>query len=119
MSRLHGVFGSNDRPSYADTARNDSKPFDPRQLTYEVFGPPGTVALISYFDVDGEPRTVHDEPLPWSLEFDVTATTAVGSLMAQGDSNSIGCRIKVDDEVKTENVANAVNALTTCLLKSA
>ncbi len=55
VSRLHGIFGSEKRPSYADTKLSDSKPFNPKHLTYEVFGPPGTVANISYFDVNAEP----------------------------------------------------------------
>ena len=56
MSRLHGIFGSEKRPSYADTKINDTKPFNPKHLTYEVFGPPGTVADISYFDVNADPQ---------------------------------------------------------------
>jgi hypothetical protein len=39
--------------------------------------------------------------------------------MAQGDSNSIGCRITVDGEVKAERISNEVNAYTFCLLKAA
>ena len=49
MSRLHGIFGSEKRPSYADSKINDAKPFNPKQLTYEVFGPPGTVAEYQLF----------------------------------------------------------------------
>jgi hypothetical protein len=40
------------------------------------------------------------------------------NIAAQGNSNSIGCRIKVDDVVKDERVANTVNAYTYCLDKS-
>ena len=42
-----------------------------------------------------------------------------GRVVAQGDSDSIGCRILVDDEVKAERISNQVNAFTSCLLKSA
>ncbi|OBJ69820.1 MmpS family protein [Mycobacterium sp. 1274756.6] len=119
VSRLHGVFGSEQRPAYSDTPLAETKPFDPKQLTYEVFGAPGTVAMISFFDADGEPQTIRDVSLPWSQTFDITQTTAVGSLMAQGNSDSIGCRITVDHEVKAERTSHKVNALTYCLLKSA
>lgn len=119
MSRLHGVFGSDERPSYADTKINDTKPFNPKHLTYEVFGPPGTVANISYFDVNADPQRVDGARLPWSLEFATTEATAVGSVVAQGDSGSIGCRILVDGEVKAERISNEVNAFTFCLLKAA
>ncbi|MFN8067236.1 MAG: MmpS family transport accessory protein [Mycolicibacterium insubricum] len=119
VSRLHGVFGSQTRPVYSDTPIADSKTFDPKHLTYEVFGPPGTVAMISFFDGDGEPRTLRDVSLPWSQTFDVGQTTAVGSLMAQGDSDTIGCRITVNDEVKAERTTHQPTALTYCLLKAA
>jgi Mycobacterium membrane protein len=119
VSRLHGIFGSEKRPSYADTAMADTKPFNPKHMTYEVFGPPGTVANIGYFDVNAEPQHVQGASLPWSLQFAITEASAVGSVVAQGDSDSIGCRIIVDDEVKAERISNQVNAFTSCLLKSA
>jgi hypothetical protein len=118
VSRLHGIFGSERRPSYADTQVNDTKPFNPKRLTYEIFGSPGSVATISYFDIDGEPRFVHGASLPWSLQFAITSTT-VGSVVAQSDGDSIGCRILVDDEVKAEKVSTELNAFTSCLLKAA
>jgi hypothetical protein len=119
VSRLHGIFGSERRPSYADTKINDTKPFNPKHLTYEVFGPPGTVASISYFDVNGDPQHVDGARLPWSLKFAFTQAAAVGSVVAQGDTDSIGCRIVVDGEVKAERISNEVNAFTFCLLKAA
>ena len=119
VSRLHGIFGSEKRPSYADTRIDDTKPFNPKHLTYEVFGPPGTVADISYFDVNGDPQRVDGAHLPWTLKFAITAATATGSIVAQGDSASIGCRITVDDEVKAEKITHEVSAFTFCLLKAA
>lgn len=119
VSRLHGMFGSEKRPSYSDTAAADTKPYDPKRLTYEVFGAPGTVATISYFDKDFNPQTVRGASVPWSLEFDIGSATAVASLVAQGDSDTIGCRILVDGEVKTEKVSNQTNAFASCQLEAA
>lgn len=119
VSRLHGIFGSDNRVSYADTRAADSKPFDPKQLVYEVYGAPGTVANISYFDQDSEPQYITGISLPWTLQFDIGNATATGSLMAQGDSNNIGCRITVDGEVKAEKTSDNTNAFTSCLLKAA
>jgi hypothetical protein len=119
VTRLHSIFGSEKRPSYADTKITDTKPFNPKHLTYEVFGPPGTVANISYFDVNSEPQRVEGARLPWSVEFATTEATAVGNVVAQGDSDSIGCRIVVDGEVKAERISNEVNAFTFCVLKAA
>ena len=116
VSRLHGLFGSEKGLPYADT-RVDNKPYNPQHLRYEVFGPPGTVALISYYDDNGAPQHVDAASLPWSLEFAITAATGIGNVAAQGDSDSIGCRIVVDGVVKAENTSHEVSAFTSCMLK--
>jgi hypothetical protein len=117
--RVHGYFGSEKRESYADSNLKNPEPFNPKRITYEVFGPTGTVADISYFDVNSDPQRVDNAPLPWSLHISTTKATMVGNLVAQGDSNSIGCRITIDDVVKAERISNEVNAFTFCLVKSA
>ncbi|MGV9801304.1 MmpS family protein [Mycobacterium sp. NPDC003449] len=119
VSRLHGVFGSEIRPVYADTELEERKPYDPKQLVYEVFGPPGTVANISYFDVDAEPQFVEQASLPWSLRFSMTEATAMVNVIAQSDGDSVGCRISIDDTVKAERVGQGESAFTYCLLKAA
>ena len=118
MSRLHGIFGSEKRPSYAATRIDDAEPSNPKHLRYEVFGPPGTSAKISYFDANADPQRVGAR-LPWSLEFSMTSATSVGSVVAQGDSDSISCRILVDGVVKAEKITHEVHAFTFCLLKAA
>lgn len=117
--RVHGYFGSHKRPSYADSNLESAKPFNPKQITYEVFGPAGTVADISYFDVNADPQRVDGAPLPWSLHITTTKAAVMGNLVAQGDSNTIGCRITVDGEVKAERISHEVHAYTFCLVKSA
>jgi hypothetical protein len=120
VSRLHGIFGSEKRQSYADTRTDEAKPFNPKHLKYEVFGPPGTVAKISYFDVNADPQHVDGASLPWSLDIATTLPAIVGNIVAQGDSDSIGCRIVVDGVVKAEKITHhEVNAFTFCLLKAA
>ena len=118
VARLHGIFGSEKGPTYADSQISDAKPFDPKHLTYEVFGPPGTVAKISYFDVNADPKRVEGARLPWSLTFAMTEATAVGSVVAQGDSDAIGCRIVVDGVVKAEKITHETSAFTSCSLKA-
>jgi hypothetical protein len=119
VSRLHGVFGSEKRQSYADTRVKDSKPFNPKHLKYEVFGAPGTVADISYFDVNADPQHVNAVTLPWSMDLSTTLPSIVGNVVAQGDTETIGCRIIVDGTVKSEKVSHEVNAFTYCVLTAA
>jgi Mycobacterium membrane protein len=117
VSRLHGVFGSEKPPLYAETRTSDTQPFNPRHMTYEVFGPPGTVASISYFDVNADPQRVQEARLPWSVEFASTDATALAGVSAQGTSDSLGCRILVDGVVKAQKITNEASAFTTCKLK--
>jgi hypothetical protein len=117
--RLHGVFGAEKERSYANTQTNVTTRFDPKHLTYEVFGPPGTVATISYFDVNANPKRVIGARLPWSVTFATSEATAVEDVVAQGDSDSLGCRILVDGVVKAERVMHEVSAFVTCNEKDA
>jgi Mycobacterium membrane protein len=119
VSRVHGIFGSEMRPSYAEDSVKDTKPFNPKHLVYEVFGPAGTVADISYFDINSESQHVDGASLPWSLTMTSNSAALIGSIVAQGNSDSIGCRIVVDGEVKAEKISNQVNAFTHCLLEGA
>jgi hypothetical protein len=117
VSRLHGVFGSEKQPLYAETRTSDTQPFNPRHMTYEVFGPPGTVASISYFDVNADPQRVQEARLPWSVEFASTDATALAGVSAQGTSDSLGCRILVDGVVNAQKITNEASAFTACKLK--
>jgi len=117
--RVRSFFASDKRELYSDSNLSNSKPFNPKRLTYEVFGAPGTVADISYFDVNSDPQRVDGARLPWTLHMTTSQAAVMGNLIAQGDSDSIGCRITVDDVVKAERISNEVNAYTFCVVKSA
>lgn len=117
--RIHGIFGSAKPPSYSDTKSEQNKPFNPKHLTYEIFGPPGSIADISYFDLNAEPQRVDGAHLPWSLELTTTLPSVMGDIVAQGDSNTLGCRILVNGQVKDERVSQEVNAYVYCLVKGA
>ncbi len=116
VSRLHGIFGSEKRESYADTRIKDTKPFNPKHIRYEVFGPAGTTADISYFDVDGNPVHVNGQPVPWSFDISTTLPSILGNVVAQGNGDMLGCRIVVDGVVKAERVSHELNAFTYCML---
>ena len=118
--RLHGVFGSQDLTTREGSGiLNDAKPFNPKHITHEVFGPAGSVATINYLDLSANPQSLKHTPLPWTLTLTTTAAATSPNLIAQGNADSIGCRITVDDEVKDEKIAHGVDAFTFCLVKSA
>jgi hypothetical protein len=116
--RLNGIFGSQDVVSTASGAENDIVPFNPKHVVMEVFGAPGTVATITYLDVNAQPQRVDDATLPWAYDTTTTQPAVFVNVSAQGDTESIGCRIKIDDVVKDERTVNTLNAYTFCLDKS-
>ncbi|EHB49752.1 membrane family protein [Mycolicibacterium rhodesiae JS60] len=119
VSRLHGIFGADNSLSYGDTKKDDGKIYDAKRMKYEVFGPPGTPAQVSYFGEKGDPEHA-DVILPWSLEFPISAAADIGSIAAQAESSDIGCRITVDGVVKSEKTAtHEVSTFVSCLLKAA
>lgn len=116
--RLHAIFGSDPEGSVARATANDITEFNPKHLLLEVFGPPRTVATINYIDVNAAPQRVDDATLPWSYEVTTNQPAVFANVVAQGDSNSIGCRISIDGVVKVERTVNTMSAYTFCLDKS-
>ena len=116
--RLHGVFGSHHNVSAGGALPNDTAAFNPKHVVIEVFGAPGTVATINYVDVNAQPQRVDNAPLPWSYDVTTTQPAVFVNVVAQGDSDSLGCRITIDGDVKDQRTVNTLNAYTYCLEKS-
>jgi hypothetical protein len=119
VSRVRAASGS-DKPSpYGISEVADIGALSKKSVVYEIFGPVGTVADISYFDLNSAPRRVDGARLPWSVHITANSPAVVGNVVAQGDSDSIGCRILVDGQVKAERISKEVNAFTYCRVKGA
>ncbi|GFG52278.1 transport acessory protein MmpS [Mycolicibacterium agri] len=116
--RLNGIFGSQDVVSTPSGAADEIVPFNPKHVVMEVFGPPGTIATITYTDVDAQPQRVDDATLPWKYDTTTTQPAVFVNVSAQGNSDSLSCRITIDDVVKDERTVNTLNAFTYCLDKS-
>lgn len=116
--RLQGIFASQDVTSTPNGADSDIVPFNPKHVVLEVYGPPGTVATITYLDVNAQPQRADDATLPWAYDATTTQPAVFVNVSAQGDGDSIGCRIKIDDVVKDERSVTTLNAFTYCLDKS-
>ena len=116
--RLHGIFGSHDNTRANSGLANEIVPFNPKQVVLEVFGAPGAVATINYLDVNAQPQIVKDATLPWSFTITTTEPAVVGNVVAQGNGDTLGCRIIVNGDVKDERTVNKADAYTFCLDKS-
>lgn len=117
VAYLRSVFGS-DGAVVTPVGNDTAEKFNPKVVVYEVFGS-GSTAVINYTDLDGLPQRTGEVSLPWSLRLETTVPSVMPNLMVQGDGQSIGCRVLVDDEIKDERTAQGVNAATYCLVKAA
>ena len=117
--RLHANVGRTETVRAASGLASDPAPFNPKHVTYEVFSDTAGVTTINYLDLNAQPQEVKDAIVPWSIVLTTTAPAASATVVAQGDSLSIGCRIIVNDAVKDEKTSNGVNARTFCWVKSA
>ena len=119
VSRLHGIFGSDNEISRPGSDALENTGYNPKQVLFEVFGTPGSVATINYLDIHAQPQRVNNVPLPWSQALTTDDPTLYADLRAQGDGDSISCRITVNGIVKDERSSNNVNGYIACLDKTA
>ena len=115
--RLQGIFGSN-RVSEAGPVEK-IVPINVKNVTYEVTGPPGTAGVVNYLDADAQPQQANFTTLPWSYTVTTTLPGVFTNVVAQGDSDIIGCRIVVNGIVRDQQSATGLNAQVFCLDKAA
>ena len=116
--RLHGIFGSHNNVSANSDPANEIVPFNPKVVVLEVFGAPGAVATINYLDVNAQPQQVKNAALPWSFTITSTEPAVVANVVAQGNGDTLGCRITINGVLKDERTVHKVDAYTFCLDKS-
>jgi hypothetical protein len=119
VDRVRGVFASDPPLVTPVEFANDPEPFDPKVLTYEIFGPEGAVVDVNYVDLEGEPQRVDGAILPWSITLQTMEPSAAANIVAQGKTSFLGCRVLVDGELKDERSTSGTNVQTFCIVKSA
>jgi len=118
VARVKSFFGAHDTGVLTTPRLDDSKPFKPKIVKYEIFGS-AAHANVNYLDLSAQPQRLDGAPLPWALTLSTTAPSVFPNLSAQSDGDVIGCRITVDNEIKDEQTIHGVHALTFCMVKSA
>lgn len=117
--RLRGVFGSDEIFSATGSGAQPLEPSHVKRVTYEVYGPDGTSGSVSYLDNSAQVQQANFTGLPWTVTVTTMAPAVMASVVAQGDSDDIGCRITVNGEVKSEKTSTGHHAQTSCLVKAA
>jgi Mycobacterium membrane protein len=117
VSNVRQVFGSNP-VVITEKSSDNAEDFNPKFVKYEIYGT-GSTAVINYMDLEGKPQRAAAVTLPWTLTLSTTLPSVQPNILAQGDGNSISCRVSVDDVVKEERTATGMNAETFCFVKAA
>jgi hypothetical protein len=117
--RLHEISRSNNAVSRPGADSLENTGYNPKRVLFEVFGSPGSVATINFLDEHAQPQRIKDAPLPWSQLLTTDDPVLFADVRAQGDGDSIGCRITVNGVVKDERSISNVNGYIACLDKSA
>ncbi|MGV0594295.1 MmpS family transport accessory protein [Mycolicibacterium porcinum] len=118
INSAHGVFGSEDR-THSPGGQFAIVQFNPKRITYEVFGDFAGWGRVSYWDADINAVDVVLTALPWSHTETTVLTTATADITAQAAGNSIGCRIIVDGIIGSERTATGEHAGVWCQVLSA
>ncbi|BBZ15257.1 MmpS family transport accessory protein [Mycobacterium branderi] len=118
VDRLRGVFGSDEIFSTSPSAQTLVSLHEKR-VTYQVFGPRDTAGRVSYLNEDAQPEKADFTSLPWTFTVTTTTPAVIADVVAQGDSDTIGCRIMVNGELKDEQTSTGHHAQTFCLVKAA
>ncbi len=119
VDRLRGVFGSDEIFSSTGSSVDAIVSFNPKRVTYEVFGPSDTAGSVSYLNKNAEPERADFTGLPWTYTLTTTTLAVIANVVAQGNSDSISCRITVNGDVRDEQSGNGHHAQTFCLVKAA
>ncbi|OBI56980.1 MmpS family transport accessory protein [Mycobacterium sp. E787] len=117
--RLRGVFGSDAIFTATGSSAEPLEPSHVKRVTYEVYGPSDTTGTVSYLDTKAQPEQASFTGLPWTFTITTTVPAVLASVVAQGDSDDIGCRITVNGELKDERSSAGHHAQTSCLVKAA
>lgn len=119
VTNLRGAFGSDEILSWSGSGSAVIESINVKQVTYEVFGPSAAVGGVSYLNKDTQPEQARFTGLPWTHTMSTTNPAVIANLVAQGDGDSIGCRIVVNGDVLDEQLTHGHHAQAFCLVKAA
>jgi len=117
--RVRDSFGANGAVSGGEV-NADTKPFNPKHITYEITAQSGGTVSANYLDQDGQPHLVENAPLPWSYTIVTTLPSMSANIVAQGDTGlrHLRCRVIVDGQVRDDRTIDEYEPFIYCLVKS-
>lgn len=117
---IRNTFGSNGAVTSGEGAGENTKPFNPKHITYEVTGAPAGTVNANYLDENGQPHLVDAAALPWSFTIVTTLPSMSANIVAQGSTqvHALRCRVIVDGQVRDDRNTSDYQPFIYCLVKS-
>jgi hypothetical protein len=119
--RIRDTFGANAAVASGDGNADNTKPFNPKHIMYEITGPPGGSVDVDYLDENGQPHRVDGAPMPWSYTVVTTLPSMSANVVAQASSaavDALRCRVIVDGQVRDDRRSDDYQPFIYCLVKS-
>ena len=119
--RIRDTFGANAGVASGEGNADNTKPFNPKHITYEITGGPGGSVDVDYLDENGQPHRVDAAPMPWSYTIVTTLPSMSANVVAQGSSTAVDalrCRVIVDGQVRDDRHSDDYQPFIYCLVKS-
>jgi Mycobacterium membrane protein len=119
--RIRDTFGANAGVASGEGNADNTKPFNPKHITYEITGAaPGGSVDVNYLDENGQPHLVDSAPLPWSFTIVTTLPSMSANVVAQGGTavDAMRCRVIVDGQVRDDRRSDEYQPFIYCLVKS-
>lgn len=118
--RIRDAFGAHGEVTAGEAGADNTKPFNPKHITYEITGRSGGTVDVDYLDENGQPHLVGSAPLPWSYTIVTTLPSMSANIVAQGstDVDALRCRVIVDGQVRDDRRSEEYRPFIYCLVKS-
>jgi hypothetical protein len=118
--RIRDTFGGPAPAAGAHGNADDTKPFNPKHITYELTGSSAGSVNVNYLDENGQPNGVDAAQLPWSYTVVTTLPSMSANIVAQGGTEVSGlrCRVIVDGQVRDDRTSDDYQPFIYCLVKS-
>ncbi|GAB1813093.1 MmpS family transport accessory protein [Mycobacterium sp. MUNTM1] len=118
--RIRDTFGTYGTVGSGEGSGDNTKPFHPKHITYEITGAPTGTVNANYLDENGQPHLVDTAALPWSYTIVTTLPSMSANIVAQASTevHALRCRVLVDGQVRDDRKTDDYQPFIYCLVKS-
>ena len=119
--RIRDTFGANAAVASGEGNADNTKPFNPKHITYEITGASGGRVDVDYLDENGQPHRVDAALMPWSYTIVTTLPSMSANVVAKAKRTAVDalrCRVIVDGQVRDDRHSDDYQPFIYCLVKS-